>query len=121
VLIVRDVGEPYGPLSTHDWADWEIEHFDDCPSEVIGEDDAGNPFTAWRCPVGGQEESCGVRWSLRYSGTPVEKPGRYLIETWSEVQRGYGWTEYDNGLRLADASSDEAAVSCPDELEGPET
>jgi hypothetical protein len=102
VLIVRDAGEPYtGPLSNHEWADWDVEHFDDCPTEKLFEHD-GAPCFAYRCGVGAHLDELGCRWSLRYSGTPVDAPGRYLIEPWHEVMRGFDWTEHDAGLRLSD-------------------
>lgn len=102
VLVVLDAGEPYtGPLDSHDWADWEIEHPDDCPTEQIDLGD-GEIATEYRCAVGYQVDAIGARWSLRYSGCPVDAPGRYPITTWHEVLRGFDYTEHDGGLCLVD-------------------
>lgn len=100
LLIVRSVGEPYGPLSTDEFEDWEIVHPPECPTRQQWMHDI--QWTAYECGVGYQVESIGIRWSLHYSGTPVTKPGRYLIEAWHEVLRGFDWTEHDAGVVLCD-------------------
>jgi hypothetical protein len=95
VLIVRDVGEPYGPLSTDEFADFEVEH-PGCPT--FERWDGG---TGYDCAVGQQDS---IRWSMHYSGTPVTEPGRYLIESWCDSYYvwDYGCTEYDGGVVLVD-------------------
>ena len=93
VLIVTTVGEPYGPFSTDEFAEYDIEHPDDCPMEN-GE---------YTCAVAMEQMNGCIRHSLRYSGTPVNQPGQYEIEPWFETYRGFDYTEYDAGVVLVDA------------------
>lgn len=104
VLVVRDPGESYAsPLDCHEWADWEIRHPDDCPTEVVDHDDAGVPVEEHRCGVAYHEEYGDIRWNLRYSGTPVDVAGEYVIEAWSSESWTLNGTEYDAGLYVVEA------------------
>jgi hypothetical protein len=105
VLIVRDVGEPYTAFSCHEWEDWEIIHHDNCLTRTH-DVEWNEPFVDYTCAVGYESFMTGVRWSLKYSGTPIEKPGRYLIDTWHDTIKGYGWTEYDGGLYIVEGPVD---------------
>lgn len=73
--------------------DYEIEHPEDCPRDEDG---------GYVCSVGWQEYNGGVRFSLRYSGTPVDKPGRYPIVSWNETYRGFDYVEHDGGLAIGE-------------------
>lgn len=89
-LIVRSADEPYGPLGTSEFADYEIVHPDECKYE----------HDQHKCGVGYYEYEGGVRWSLHYAGTPVTTPGEYQIQAWAEMYRGFEYTEYDGGIAL---------------------
>jgi len=108
VLIVRDVGETYGPFSTDEFADYEVEHHADCPQQehhMTGPDGEDETWTAYTCGVGHEENEGGsLRWSLRYSGAPIESPGVYVIEPWFEKYyvHDYDCYEYDGGVALSD-------------------
>lgn len=97
-MIVREVGEPYGPLDTQDFEDYEIEHLPECKSHVDEYDSV-----EYDCAIGFQARECGTRWSLRYAGTEVTVPGEYMICAWAETIRGYDYTEYDGGLYVVTA------------------
>lgn len=93
-LIVRRVGD-----SDWDFEDYEIEHLPTCPHYVVS--DAPEPYDIYQCDVGYEQANNGdVKWSLKYSGTPVTEPGEYWIAAWFETIRGFDYTEYDGGLHL---------------------
>lgn len=98
-LIVLKVGDPYGPLSTEEFKEYEIEHPDCTYNEKAERYDCGVAFN---------EAEGGVRWSLQYAGTPVTKPGEYAIRAWAETYRGFDYTEYDGGIALVDEDRDRA-------------
>jgi hypothetical protein len=101
VLIVRKIGQKWDPIHTPDWEDWEIIHNEECPREN------NPPFgLSYTCMVGYEAEHVEPRWSLHYSGTPVEEPGYYLITTWHETYHGFDYTEYDGGICLYDPKED---------------
>jgi hypothetical protein len=100
-LIVHEVGEPYQPLSTAEFEDFEVIH----PAECKYEDDH------YRCAVGWNIEQGGARWSLHYVGTPITTPGEYAIRAWAETYRGFDYTEHDGGIALTD--SDETSEVQP--------
>lgn len=97
-LIVRNVGEPYGPLSTDEFEDFEIEHPAECKFEPEIED--------YKCAVAYQIREGGARWPLHYVGTPIETPGAYQIQAWAETYCGFEYTEYDGGIALVNSESD---------------
>lgn len=105
VLIVHKAGEPYGPLSIHDWEQWEVVHHKDCPKAL---DHYFWETTIWcySCWMGEEVSENGLRHSLRYSGTPVDDPGIYLIDTWAEIYKGYEYTEYDSGVSIVEGPID---------------
>lgn len=108
VLVVRNVGEPYGDFSTDEFADYEVEHHADCPTEMVTGYKGEEPYTIHNCGVGFEEREGGsLRWSLKYSGTPIENPGRYLIEPWFESYYvwDYGCYEHDGGVALVQEAS----------------
>lgn len=112
-LIVRVVGEKWDYFKTPNWEDWEIVHNDDCPQETW-EDFDGESYTHYTCQVGYESEQVETRWSLHYSGTPIEEPGEYLIGTWHESYHGFDYTEYDGGICLLD-ENDLKYLQEPDE------
>ncbi len=85
---------------------WSIEH-EDCPVDQH----EGAKFEAYGCAVQWEVENVGIdAFGLPLSivaswpeGLPT-KPGRYEVEHWHEVHRGFDWTEHDTGLRLVEAS-----------------
>lgn len=95
-LIVRDVGEPYGPLDTHEFECYEIVHSVECPQRY------NEHYRCWEytCVVGEYERECGVRWSLKYVGTPVNQRGAYRIQAWAEKYVSFEFTEYDGGIAV---------------------
>jgi hypothetical protein len=98
-LVVHEVGEPYGPLSTEEFTDFEVH----CPPECATKD---------KCAVMWNIETGGARWMLKYAGCPVDEPGEYLIQAWAERYRGYDYVEYDGGIGLVtndDATPQQAA------------
>lgn len=100
-LFVYDIGEPYESLSTHDFADYYVEHGPDCPVVRYGMD----PETGWQehgCAVDFHIQEGGARWLLKYSGCPITEPGIYMIEAWAETIHGFDYTEHDAGIGLVD-------------------
>lgn len=100
-LIIRDAGPPYKDLfDMHDWEDWEIVHPPGCPTTDY--------FwgTDYSCPVGEYSRES-MRWTLRYSGTPIDEPGEYKIQAWARVHPSGPWgpAEYDGGLVVAEETS----------------
>lgn len=92
-LVVTTVDEPDAgpdPFGIAEFADYEILH-PDCPLDEHG---------MYFCDVGFQESNGGVRFSLRYSGTPVTEPGRYPIIAWHTTYRGFDYLEHDGGLAV---------------------
>lgn len=92
-LIVHSVGDPYGPLSTDEFEDFDIEH-PGCTYNLDAE--------RYDCGVGYTVCEGGARWSLYYVGTPVNEPGEYQIQAWAEIYRGFEYTEYDGGIAVID-------------------
>ena len=98
-LTVHEVTPPGGPLDDGSLDDYDLEHPPSCKQE---ESHLG--YMAWTCDVGHQEEQSGLAFSLRYSGTPIIKPGTYRIRAWSRKWHvpDYGTCEYDGGVGLMD-------------------
>lgn len=98
-LTVHAVTLPDGPLDDGD-LDYDIEHPASCREETIGEGE--HSYTQYACDVAGMERDSGLPFTMRYSGTPVTKPGTCQIQAWG---RKY-WTEcgdeYDNGIGVVD-------------------
>lgn len=65
-LVVIKVGEPYGPLSTDEFEEYELDHTGCLVEEVTypGEE----PYSQPVCALGRQERQSGLRCSLDYSG-----------------------------------------------------
>lgn len=100
-LIVHTVGDDDEPFHVNDFEDYEIEH----PAECECDD-------GWyRCGVEHNVDNIGVRFSLRYSGTPVDQPGEYGITAWAETYRGFEYTEYDGGLAVCPLVTTEVVTS----------
>jgi hypothetical protein len=104
-LTVHDVGEPYGPLDTSEFADWELEHPPECKRvkrSICGNDPCidGCEYEVYDCAVQWNIEQAGLRWSLYYSGSEVTEPGEYSIVAWAETIRGFDYVEYDGGIAL---------------------
>lgn len=83
--------------------EYEIEHPSSCAEVERGEGD--HVWTEYECDVAYTEANAGMAFSLRYSGTPIEKPGTYRIQGWGSKHYvpwcGY---EYDGGVGvMADA------------------
>lgn len=90
-LIVHEVGDDDAPYYINDFEDYEVEHTSECECSNDG---------WWRCGVGNIVENVGVRFSLRYSGTPVIEPGEYHVQAWSVTYRGFDCTDYDGGIAV---------------------
>jgi hypothetical protein len=102
-LIVYDVGEPYEPLSTHEFEDYEIEHPPECKlvkRSICGNHPCTCEYEEYDCAMSWNIEQCGLRWSLKYSGRAVTEPGEYQIQAWAETIRGFDFVEYDGGIGL---------------------
>jgi hypothetical protein len=99
-LIVHEVGDDDEPFHVNDFEDCEIEHPAECKREQARDSQGRFTYSYYCCGVQHNVENIGVRWSLRYSGTPVTKPGEYQIQAWAETYRGFEYTEYDGGLAL---------------------
>jgi hypothetical protein len=93
-LIVRDIGEPDSELCTSEFKDYEIVHpaDDPEPSEENG--------LYYRCSIDFNIDNAGLRFSLKYTGTPITEPGVYQIQAWAETIHGFDYTEYDGGIGL---------------------
>lgn len=80
--------------------EYEIEHPPSCKQEELAY--GGVTRLVWTCDVAEQEGDCGLAFSLRYSGTPVTKPGTYRIQSWG--RKYYVWDagayEYDGGVAV---------------------
>src|ERR1035437_298390 len=82
-LLIQDVGDlNYG---VEDFINYQILHPEEC--ELAS------------CEVNEIIQSFGCRWSLEYSGTPVNIPGKYFIRAWNEKRNDWS-NEYeiDSGL-----------------------
>ena len=96
-LTVHEVTPPAGPLDDGSLGDYDLEHPPSCKQE---EHHLG--YTRYTCAVSDQEEECGLPWTLKYSGTPITKPGTYRIQAWGrKCWTDLGW-EYDGGVGLMD-------------------
>jgi hypothetical protein len=89
-LTVHEIGELDEPFELNEFEDYDLEH----PAECKYEDGE------YRCGVQWNLDSGGLRWTLKYSGTPVTEPGEYQIQAWAETYRGFDYTEYDGGIGL---------------------
>jgi len=96
-LTVHEVTPPAGPLDDGSLGDYDLEHPPSCELEKrpLG-------YMRYTCAVSDQEEECGLAWTLKYSGTPITKPGTYRIQAWGrKCWTELGW-EYDGGVGLMD-------------------
>lgn len=105
LLVVIDPGKPYEQLSTHDWSEWEVIHYPNCPRTY---NEYGWEYDVWDydCWIGQEVRENGLRWLFKYSGTPIDKAGIYLFDFYIEKFVGYEYTEYDGGLVLVDGQID---------------
>lgn len=94
-LIVREVGDD-DEFHVAEFEDYEVVH----PSGCTAEDGY------WHCGVGHNMDNVGLRFSLRYTGTPVTTPGEYPIRAWAETYRGFEYTEYDGGIGIVDVTDE---------------
>lgn len=76
--------------------EYTLEHLPTCPIYDYTTKDS------YICGVAHSEED-GIAFSLDYSGTPITKPGRYLIKAWGRriPHWEYG-DEYDGGVMVVD-------------------
>lgn len=97
-LIVHVVGDDDEPFHINDFEDCEIQHPAECKQvhdEVLDAD-------RYECGVSFNLENVGLRFSLRYTGTPITEPGTYRIQAWAETIRGFDYTEYDGGIGVVE-------------------
>jgi hypothetical protein len=97
-LTVHSVRPPDGPLDDGD-LEYDLEHPPSCKEEE--RDWSGVKILEWACDVA-DHQGDGLAFSLRYSGTPITKPGTYRIQAWgrkSWTELGY---EYDGGVGVMD-------------------
>ncbi len=101
VLVVTEVTLPDGPLDDGS-LEYELQHPPSCKEEGVGEGE--HTYTHYVCDVASQEENCGLAFSLRYSGTPITKPGTYRIQGWWNRSPSGPWgpAEYDAGVGVMD-------------------
>lgn len=95
-LIVHDVGDDDEPFHINEFADFEVIH----PEECERYHDEVWDMERYRCGVGWNIDEGGLRWPLRYAGTPVTEPGTYQIQAWAETYKNFEGTEYDGGIGL---------------------
>jgi hypothetical protein len=114
-LIVHAVTPPSGPFDDGG-LDYDIEHPPSCKQEERGS--GGHTCAAWTCDVA-QQESDGLPFSLRYSGTPITEPGTYRIQGWGRKTycHEYGAYEYDAGVGVMDPEEPAGSREIP-ELSG---
>lgn len=113
ILIVHNPGEPYKLHSTHEWDDWDIIHYHDCPRSL---DSSSWEYPIWdyTCWIGQEIRENGLRWMFKYAGTPIDKKGRYLFDFYTQIIRGYEWTEYDAGVALVNGQIDLSLLKHPE-------
>lgn len=101
VLTVTAVREPEGEFDDGE-LEYEIEHPESCPRELFGW--AGHEYEDWNCAVAGIIRDSGLAFALKYSGTPVTKPGRYVIRAWFSRYTSMDFIgyEYDDGIGIVD-------------------
>ena len=96
-LTVHSVQLPDGPFDDGS-LEYDLEHPTSCKQEercYLG-------VLEYTCDIAMNESDCGLAFSLRYSGTPITKPGTYRIQGWgrkSWTELGY---EYDGGVGVMD-------------------
>lgn len=97
-LTVHEVTPPAGPLDDGSLGDYDLEHPPSCKGE-----EHHHGYMRYTCAVSDQEEEFGLAWTLRYSGTPITRPGTYRIQSWGRKtyyhEAGY---EYDGGVGVMD-------------------
>jgi hypothetical protein len=103
-LIVTEAEPPAGDFD--DWhLEYEIEHPPSCRQEASHMH--GQPMVVdYTCDVAHHEHDSGLAFCLKYSGTPVTKPGTYKIQAWSRKHVHLEGTEYDGGIGLAEEPGD---------------
>ena len=81
--------------------DYDIEHPPSCKEKQVGEGE--NSYMEWDCDVAWEELECGLASALRYSGTPITKPGTYRIQGWGRKTYYYGaGYEFDGSIGVMD-------------------
>jgi hypothetical protein len=100
-LTVHSVRLPDGPLDDGD-LEYDLEHPPSCKQEERGPE--GHTYSAWTCDVADYAGDCGLPFTLRYSGTPITRPGTYRIQGWGRKTwyHEFGAYEYDGGVGLMD-------------------
>lgn len=95
-LIVHSVTPPSGQFDDGEM-DYEIQHPPSCKEKERGEGE--HSYTEFTCDVAHMEREIGLPSCLRYSGTPITKPGTYRIQGWGtkSYNHEYGY-EYDAGV-----------------------
>jgi hypothetical protein len=98
-IVVTKVEPPDGEFDEYH-LEYEIEHPPSCPQE----DFDGGSYTDWNCELGWLVREEGLEFPLRYSGTPITKPGTYHIASWG--RKYYVWDcaayEYDSGIAVVE-------------------
>lgn len=79
---------------------WYIEHPDDCPTRVVwaGDAESGHPdVMGHACAYDYEVENAGADC---FDGPMPTEVGRYLVEHWHTVSRGFDWTEHNTGVHI---------------------
>jgi hypothetical protein len=84
------------PFDLAEFEDYEIEH----PSECKLVRDEILDCERYECSLAWNIDQVGLRWSLKYSGTPIKATGEYMIQSWVNTIRGFDFTETDGGISL---------------------
>lgn len=99
-LIVHSVQLPADQFDDGE-LDYDIVHPASCRQEELLSGGA-SPVMARACDIADCEDDVGLAYALRYSGTPVTRPGTYRIQSWS--RRYYlpdeGAHDYDGGVTV---------------------
>ena len=100
-LTVHSARLPGGPLDDGD-LEYDLEHPPSCKEETIGEGE--HAYAQYACDVAHHERESGLPFTLRYSGTPITKPGTYRVQGWGRktYHHDYGAYEYDGGVGVMD-------------------
>lgn len=99
ILTVTEVTLPDGPLDDGSM-EYEIEHPPTCKEQEF------DGYSHYVCDVATNIDGAGLPFSLRYSGTPITKPGTYRIQAWgSKTYVPWCGYEYDGGIGVMDKSS----------------
>ncbi len=97
-LTVRKIRPPLDRFDDGE-LDYDLAHPAGC--ETRAATGGAGEYTQYTCDIAQTEGDVGLAFALRYSGTPVTKPGTYAVRGWGSKtyyhECGY---EYDAGVEI---------------------